>query len=98
MELPRSPANCGQIPDASRPRAAGKSPANKPNSLRARAWIAPRRPPVRVRLAPLGEPGCGAGFRAAGGVAPVARQRFFGRVFGPIAALRTAPYGREAPA
>jgi IstB-like ATP binding protein len=31
-------------------------PANKPNSGVASAWIAPRRSPVRVRLAPLREP------------------------------------------
>ena len=31
-------------------------PANKPNSGLASAWIAPRRPPVRVRLAPSENP------------------------------------------
>ena len=31
-------------------------PANKPNSVLASAWIAPRRSGVRVPLAPLGEP------------------------------------------
>jgi Luciferase-like monooxygenase len=30
-----------------------ENPANKPNSGVAHAWIAPKRPPVRVRLAPL---------------------------------------------
>src|SRR5215218_8186916 len=33
-----------------------KYPANKPKSGVAHAWIAPRRSPVRVRLAPLHEP------------------------------------------
>jgi hypothetical protein len=33
-----------------------KSPATKPNSSGTIAWIAPRRSPVRVRLAPLREP------------------------------------------
>src|SRR5215216_2572984 len=32
------------------------NPANKPNSGLASAWIAPRRPPVRVRLAPSENP------------------------------------------
>jgi hypothetical protein len=32
------------------------NPASKPNSGLGIAWIAPRRSPVRVRLAPLGEP------------------------------------------
>jgi hypothetical protein len=43
--------NPGQRPSRHR----RETRANKPNSGLASAWIAPRRSPVRVRLAPLGE-------------------------------------------
>ena len=95
---PRSAAFGGKLPviagtpEASWPgrtrRGLAESPANRADSSPARARIAPRRPPVRVRLAPSREPRRGAGFHASGGVAPSARQRFFGPVFGPISALR----------
>jgi hypothetical protein len=71
-------------------------PANKPNSGVASAWIAPRRPPVRVRLAPSREPSNHAGFRLLTGSRGAARCDFFGPVFGPIQPLG-GDAGRSEP-
>jgi hypothetical protein len=55
-------------------------PANKPNSGLASAWIAPRRSPVRVRLAPLAE---SLQIRVSGKLG-LGRRRPSTLVFGPI--------------
>jgi hypothetical protein len=65
-----------------------RNPANKPNSGLAHAWIAPRRSPVRVRLAPSREPAAIAGFLRSGVVAFACRRRLVGPVFGPVEGLR----------
>src|SRR5215208_5989031 len=66
MELRSTLAECGEIRTASAPTATAESPANTGNSSPESPWIAPRRSPVRVRLAPLGEPPQPCGFPEAG--------------------------------
>ena len=55
--LPRRPLGLelAENPDRRPSRQRREIPANKTNSVLASAWIAPRRSPVRVRLAPSRE-------------------------------------------
>jgi hypothetical protein len=75
-----------------------KIPANKPNSGLANAWIAPRRSPVRVRLAPSHEiPVTMRVSRLLGSVRLRRGTVVVGPVFGPISAPRVAPQYPRSP-